>query len=70
MDIGWKGLTIGLISICVLEVVEILHERIPFSTRLAHTPAPARAVLYAGLISAILLFGALGSTQQFIYFQF
>jgi len=70
MDIGWKGLVIGLSSVCVLEVVEVLHERIPFSKRFAYTPAVLRAILYAGIISVILLFGALGSTQQFIYFQF
>ena len=70
MDQSFRGLYIGLSGVLVLELIEALHERRPFSLRLKGQPIPTRAFIYASAISAILLFGALGSTQQFIYFQF
>jgi len=70
MDIGWKGLLIGVIAIIILETVDYFHARYGIGNKLAHMPYLPRAVLYSTSICAILLLGALGSPQQFIYFQF
>lgn len=70
MDTGWRGLVIALSGVAVLELVEWLHERKAISLRLNAQPLPVKALVYASFVCAILLFGAMGATQQFIYFQF
>jgi alginate O-acetyltransferase complex protein AlgI len=70
MDIGFKGLVIGIVAIVVLEIVDYLHAHYNIGVKLAHMPALPRTVLYATTVCAILLLGAFGTPQQFIYFQF
>jgi alginate O-acetyltransferase complex protein AlgI len=70
MDIGWRGILIGGLGILVLEIVEYLHAYKSLVARFDRLPKLARATVYATIMCTVLLFGALGASEQFIYFQF
>jgi alginate O-acetyltransferase complex protein AlgI len=70
MDIGFKGLVIGVSAIIVLESVDYLHAHYGIGMKLAHMSPLRRSMLYVAVICTILLLGAFSTPQQFIYFQF
>lgn len=68
--LGKIEMIVALISLLLLEAVQIGQHRGSFRHQLAGKPAWLRWSLYYGLVMVILLFGMMASEQQFIYFQF
>jgi alginate O-acetyltransferase complex protein AlgI len=64
-----RQMPIALLSIGVLETVELLHRRVSLTRTLASRPLVLRWSVYACCILAVLLFAVYEKTE-FIYFQF
>lgn len=63
---------IAILAIGVLVAVEVAEEthKLPFSDLIARQPTVLRWLTYYGLCMAIICLGVMGTTRQFIYFQF
>jgi D-alanyl-lipoteichoic acid acyltransferase DltB (MBOAT superfamily) len=68
--LGKIEMIVALVSLLLLEAVQIGQHHGSFRHQLAGKPAWLRWSLYYGLVMVILLFGMMASEQQFIYFQF
>jgi hypothetical protein len=60
---------VALAAIAVLEIGQLLPDRISVPAVLNRVPLAARWGLYAGFVMCVIMFGVYKNTQ-FIYFQF
>jgi D-alanyl-lipoteichoic acid acyltransferase DltB (MBOAT superfamily) len=61
---------IAVLSIILLEAIQLIRTRIDVQAKLHSMPAFTRWALYCGIVYVILIFGAYNNTSKFIYFQF
>ena len=64
-----RQMPIAIISVILVECVELLHNRISLTRVIAERPVIVRWPLYAGFTIAVILLG-IYRESQFIYFQF
>jgi alginate O-acetyltransferase complex protein AlgI len=64
-----RQMPVAIAGIALLEVVQLLQNRISLSAILARLPLAPRWAVYASVVMATIMFGVFRQTQ-FIYFQF
>ena len=64
-----RQMPIAIAGIVVLELVQVLQNRIAISATIARLPVVPRWSLYSSLIMLVVMFGVYRKAQ-FIYFQF
>ncbi|MBK9177559.1 MAG: MBOAT family protein [Flavobacteriales bacterium] len=70
LGISTSELLIALVAIGFMEAVHLIHARYGAASFLQRMPAVARYGVYAGLVGAIVYYGAYHGGGEFIYFQF
>ena len=60
---------VAILSIVVLESVELLHGRVSLTEFLSRRPLATRWATYTAFVLGVILFGV-HQKSQFIYFQF
>ena len=63
-------MAVAVAALLILQSVQWVQRRGSIGRRLREKPVVLRLALYSGLLLLILLFGAMATEQQFIYFQF
>jgi D-alanyl-lipoteichoic acid acyltransferase DltB (MBOAT superfamily) len=64
-----RQMPVALLSIAVLELIQVLHGRYSLARVLGRWPVAVRWPVYAGFVLVVVLFGVYRKSQ-FIYFQF
>jgi len=64
-----RQMPVAIMSILLLEVLQLLNKRYPLAATLQRAPLWPRWTVYAGIVFGLILFGVYRSAQ-FIYFQF
>ena len=70
LGIGSTELAIACVAIVIMEAVHLIQARWGATAFLRRMPALARYGVYAGLVGAIVYYGAYHGGGEFIYFQF
>lgn len=66
---SWNDLGLSVAAIALLLAIEIVQEKMPVGSWVAHRSLFLRSMIYSGFVLGIIIFGVFTS-KQFIYFQF